>query len=131
MNLAINGLEYDLDVSPDCSLADVLRRELGLTGTKIGCGDGQCGTCTVLLNGRPVRSCVYPARRAAGKQVLTIEGLAASWGDPGELHPLQMAFVDRGAIQCGYCTPGMVMASKALVDRNPDPSVEEIKQLLI
>ena len=114
LNLIVNGVEYDLEVAPDAKLADVLRRDLGLTGTKIGCGDGQCGTCVVLLDGRPVRSCVYPARRAAGKQVLTIEGLAASWGDPDELHPLQRAFIDHGAVQCGFCTPGLLMAAARL-----------------
>ena len=85
MKLTVNGIEHDLDLGWNCSLADLIRNDLGLTGTKVGCGDGQCGTCVVLLDGRPVRSCVYPARRAAGKQVLTIEGLAASWGEPEEL----------------------------------------------
>ena len=102
--LIVNGVEYDLDVAPDAKLANVLRCDLGLTGTKIGCGDGQCGTCVVLLDGRPVRSCVYPARRAAGKRVLTVEGLAASWGDPDELHPLQRAFDVHGAVQCSKLT---------------------------
>ena len=105
ITLKVNGVEREVTVGPDTKLADVLRAELGLTGTKIGCSDGQCGSCAVLLNGRTVRSCVYPARRAAGKEVLTVEGLAASWGEPAELHPLQQAFVDHGAIQCGYCTP--------------------------
>ena len=80
MEFTVNGTQYELDIPPDRSLADLIRCDLGLTGTKIGCGDGQCGTCVVLLDGRPVRSCVYPARRAAGKEVLTVEGLAASWG---------------------------------------------------
>jgi CO/xanthine dehydrogenase Mo-binding subunit/aerobic-type carbon monoxide dehydrogenase small subunit (CoxS/CutS family) len=125
VKLNVNGIQYDLSVSADDMLADVLRRDLGLTGTKIGCGEGQCGSCTVLLDGRPVRSCVYPARRAAGKRVLTVEGLAASWGTPDEradparlgrahLHPLQRAFIEHGAVQCGFCTPGMLMAAAAL-----------------
>ena len=114
IKLTVNGTEHELEVAPDTPLADVLRRELGLTGTKIGCGDGQCGSCVVLLDGRPVRSCVYPVRKAAGKQVLTVEGLAASWGQPGELHPLQKAFVDHGAVQCGFCTPGLLMAAAGL-----------------
>lgn len=114
MKLAVNGIEHDLEVAPDAKLADVLRQELGLTGTKIGCGDGQCGSCVVLVDGRAVRSCVYPVRRAAGRQVLTVEGLAASWGEPDELHPLQRAFVDHGAVQCGFCTPGLLMAAAAL-----------------
>jgi CO/xanthine dehydrogenase Mo-binding subunit/aerobic-type carbon monoxide dehydrogenase small subunit (CoxS/CutS family) len=121
MNLTVNGITYELDVSPDRRLVDVLRQELGLTGTKVGCGDGQCGACVVLLDGRPVRSCVFPVRRAADKQVLTIEGLAASWGDPDELHPLQRAFIDHGAVQCGYCTPGMLMSAASLWLKLVDP----------
>ena len=114
MKLTVNGVEHELEVSPDAKLADVLRHHLGLTGTKIGCGDGQCGSCTVLLDGRPVRSCIYPAKRAVGKQILTIEGLAASWGDTEGLHPLQRAFIDHGTVQCGFCTPGLLMSAAAL-----------------
>jgi len=114
LQLTVNGVEYSLETSPDTKLADVLRRQLGLTGTKIGCGEGRCGACVVLVDGRPMRSCTYPASRAAGKQVLTIEGLTASWGDPGELHPLQRAFIDHGAVQCGFCTPGMLMSAASL-----------------
>jgi xanthine dehydrogenase molybdenum-binding subunit len=114
LRLAVNGAEFDLNIDPDTKLADVLRHELGLTGTKIGCGDGHCGACVVLLDGRPVRSCIYPARKAAGKEILTVEGLAASWGDPAKLHPLQRAFVDHGVVQCGFCTPGMLMSAVAL-----------------
>lgn len=121
MNLNVNGTSYEFDVPPDIPLVDVLRHELGLTGTKIGCGDGQCGACVVLLDGRPVRSCVFPVRRAAGKQILTIEGLAATWGDPDQLHPLQRAFVDHGAVQCGYCTPGMLMSAASLWLKLSDP----------
>ncbi len=114
MKLIINDTEHDLEVTPETKLADLLRRDLGLTGTKVGCGEGQCGTCVVLLDGRPVRACVFPAHRAEGKHVLTIEGLAASWGDPDELHPLQRAFIEHGAVQCGYCTPGMLMTAAGL-----------------
>ncbi|HET92080.1 MAG TPA: ATP-binding cassette domain-containing protein [Chloroflexi bacterium] len=114
MKLTVNNVEYDLPVTSDTRLADLLRRDLGLTGTKIGCGEGQCGTCVVLLDGRPVRACIFPAHRAEGKHVLTIEGLAASWGASDELHPLQRAFIEHGAVQCGYCTPGMLMAAAAL-----------------
>jgi selenium-dependent xanthine dehydrogenase len=114
MRLVVNGGEHELEVSPDTKLSDVLRCDLGLTGTKIGCSDGQCGSCIVLVDGRPVRACVYPALRAAGRQILTVEGLAASWGDPQALHPLQQAFIDHGAVQCGFCTPGLLMAASAL-----------------
>jgi CO/xanthine dehydrogenase Mo-binding subunit/aerobic-type carbon monoxide dehydrogenase small subunit (CoxS/CutS family) len=117
MKLTINGIEYDLQVTPDTKLADVLRNELGLTGTKIGCSDGQCGSCVVLVDGRAVRACIYPARRVEGKEVLTVEGLAGSWGSPDELHPLQKAFVEHGAVQCGFCTPGLLMAAAALWTR--------------
>ncbi len=120
VQLTVNGSEFDLQVDPDAKLADVLRRELGLTGTKIGCGDGQCGACVVLLDGRPVRSCVYPAHRAAGRRVLTVEGLAASWGDPAELHPLQRAFIDHGVVQCGFCTPGMLMSAVAVWNKKTE-----------
>jgi len=140
MKLIVNGIEYDLEVTPDTKLADLLRRDLGLTGTKIGCSDGQCGSCVVLVDGRAVRSCIYPARRVEGKEILTIEGLAGSWGDPGELHPLQKAFVEHGAVQCGFCTPGLLMAAAALWTRMvaskdsfpaDDTSVEgEIKRAL-
>ncbi|HUW12934.1 MAG TPA: 2Fe-2S iron-sulfur cluster-binding protein, partial [Anaerolineae bacterium] len=136
LQLTVNGVDYDLEVSPDAKLADVLRRSLGLTGTKIGCGEGQCGACVVLIEGRPMRSCTYPARRATGKQILTIEGLAASWGDPGELHPLQRAFIDHGALQCGFCTPGTLMSaaafwSKMVASAPSDPiSDEDLKHAL-
>jgi CO/xanthine dehydrogenase Mo-binding subunit/aerobic-type carbon monoxide dehydrogenase small subunit (CoxS/CutS family) len=134
IQFTVNGTDHKLEVGPDAKLADVLRYQLGLTGTKIGCSDGQCGSCVVLLDGRAVRSCVYPARRAHGKQVVTVEGLAATWGDPGELHPLQRAFIDHGAVQCGFCTPGLLMAAAGLwnkmVDSGLIPSDEEIKKAL-
>jgi CO/xanthine dehydrogenase Mo-binding subunit/aerobic-type carbon monoxide dehydrogenase small subunit (CoxS/CutS family) len=134
IQLTVNGTQYELQVTPDTKLADVLRRRLGLTGTKIGCSDGQCGTCTVLLDGRAVRACVYPAAKAAGREVLTVEGLAASWGDPHELHPLQKAFIEHGAVQCGFCTPGLLMAAAAMWNRMVEsgsiPEGEEIKRAL-
>jgi selenium-dependent xanthine dehydrogenase len=134
IELTVNGIKHALEVAPDAKLADVLRRDLGLTGTKIGCSDGQCGSCTVLLDGRAVRSCVYPIRRAAGKDVITAEGLAASWGDPDELHPLQRAFIEHGAVQCGFCTPGLLMAAAGLwnkmVDSSSVPDDEQIKAAL-
>jgi len=137
VRLLVNGIAHELEVTPDTKLADVLRHELGLTGTKIGCGDGQCGSCVVLLDGKAVRACTWPARRADGKSVLTVEGLAASWGDPGELHPLQKAFIDHGAVQCGFCTPGLLMAAAALWTKLVDDGAteeevteEEIKKAL-
>jgi xanthine dehydrogenase molybdenum-binding subunit len=134
MRLCVNGVEHDLEVAANAKLADVLRYSLGLTGTKIGCGEGQCGSCTVLLDGRPVRSCIWPAHRAAGKEVLTIEGLASSWSNPDELHPLQRAFVDHGAVQCGFCAPGAIMAAAGMwnkmVASGDAPSREEIERAL-
>lgn len=134
IQLIVNGAECSVKVGHDTSLADVLRRDLGLTGTKIGCGDGQCGSCVVLLDGRAVRSCTYPAAKAAGKQVVTVEGLAATWGQPGELHPLQKAFIDHGTIQCGFCTPGMLMATAGLwnkmVESGQVPDDEQIVKAL-
>jgi CO/xanthine dehydrogenase Mo-binding subunit/aerobic-type carbon monoxide dehydrogenase small subunit (CoxS/CutS family) len=137
IRLTVNGTEHELEISPDTKLADVLRGGLGLTGTKIGCGDGLCGSCVVLLDGKAVRSCIWPAHRAEGKSVLTVEGLAASWGKPGELHPLQKAFIEHGAVQCGFCTPGLLMAAAALWTRLVDDDAaegevteEEIKKAL-
>jgi selenium-dependent xanthine dehydrogenase len=134
MKLWVNDVEYEIDAPPDRALADVLRRDLRLTGTKVGCGEGQCGSCTVLVEGRPVRSCVYPARRAAGKHVLTVEGLALTWGDAGELHPLQRGFIEHGAVQCGFCTPGMLMSVAALwarmIDSGEMPGEAAIRRAL-
>ena len=115
--LQVNGNEYEIAVHANRTLLEVLREDLRLTGTKEGCDDGVCGTCTVLLDGVPVRSCLCLALEAQGKVITTIEGLAE--GD--QLHPLQRAFVDHGAIQCGYCSPGMILTAKALLDREPDP----------
>jgi carbon-monoxide dehydrogenase small subunit len=107
------------------TLAEFLREELGLTGTKIGCNEGECGACTVILSGEAVNSCLTLAVEADGKQAFTIEGLA---GEGGEVHPLQQAFLDAGAVQCGFCTPGMVMTAKALLDRNPRPTEREARK---
>jgi xanthine dehydrogenase molybdenum-binding subunit len=122
LQMTVNGQAVSLEVPEGRSLADVLRDDLGLTGTKIGCGEGTCGVCTVLVDGKPVRSCRFPALRAQGAQVLTIEGVARGDG----LHPLQEAFIRYGALQCGFCTPGMVMAALGILLRNPTPTDEEI-----
>lgn len=126
ITLTVNGQSHHLDVSLHRTLLEVLRDELGLTGTKYGCGMGECGACTVLIEGKPVLSCITLAATADGKAITTIEGLA----EDGNLHPVQQAFIDRGAIQCGYCTPGMILAAKALLDENPGPTEEEVKQYL-
>ena len=134
ITLILNGIEREAEIGPDTKLADMLRNDLGLTGTKIGCGDGHCGSCVVLLDGRAVRSCVYAAKRAAGKEVLTVEGLASSWGEPDELHPVQRAFIDHGAVQCGFCTPGLLMSAAALWNKmaasGDIPGDGEIKRAL-
>jgi aerobic-type carbon monoxide dehydrogenase small subunit (CoxS/CutS family) len=124
--LVVNGTRHRLPAAPERTLLSVLREELGLTGAKYGCGEGQCGACTVLLDGQPVRSCGVPLRAAAGKAVTTIEGLEKD----GVLHPLQQAFLDHEALQCGYCTAGMIVAGSALLARTPDPSEAEIKRAL-
>lgn len=124
MKLRVNGEPVQLLVEEDETLLDVLRDRLFLTGTKRGCGEGQCGHCTVILNGKAVNSCLTLALEAEGSQVLTIEGLAQG----NSLHPIQKAYVEAGAIQCGYCTPGMVMAIYSLLQRNPQPSEEEIRE---
>jgi len=126
VTIKLNGQEVTVEVKPDALLVDVLRDELELTGTKEACGEGECGACTVLLDGEPVTSCLVPALKAQGREVMTVEGLVSG----AELHPLQRAFVEHGAVQCGYCTPGMLMSAKALLDRNPHPSEEEIKQAI-
>jgi aldehyde oxidoreductase len=127
LSFYLNDQPVTLQVDPARNLLDVLRNELGLTGTKQGCDcEGECGACTVLLDGRPVRSCLTPVGKVAGRRVLTIEGL----GDPDHLHPLQAAFIETGAVQCGYCTPGMILAAKALLDREPNPTREQIVEAL-
>jgi aerobic-type carbon monoxide dehydrogenase small subunit (CoxS/CutS family) len=125
--LNVNGVGYPVEVEPWRSLLSVLRDEVGLTGSKEGCDDSECGACMVLLDGRPVNSCSYLALQADGREVMTIEGLAAP---DGELHPLQRAFLDQGGVQCGFCTPGMLISAKALLDENPTPSEEEIRLAL-
>lgn len=127
LNMRVNGKEVSVEVLPSAMLADVLRDQLGLTGVKIGCSVGECGACTVLIDGSPVASCITPALKAQGCDVLTIEGLAAP---NGELHPIQKAFLAEGAVQCGFCTPGMLLASVALLDENPDPTDAEIREAL-
>jgi aerobic-type carbon monoxide dehydrogenase small subunit (CoxS/CutS family) len=124
IRVTVNGIEIDGEIPPDRLLLDWLREDLGLTGTKRGCEQGECGACTVIMDGRPVLSCLLPALKADGAELLTIEGMA----DQGRLHPLQEAFWEEGAVQCGYCTPGMLLSAKALLDENPDPSPEEIKK---
>jgi carbon-monoxide dehydrogenase small subunit len=126
LEMKVNGDEYTLEVETHRTLLEVIRDDLGLTGTKLGCGGGECGACTVILNGKAVKSCLMLAFDADGKEILTVEGLAGE----GKLHKLQQAFVEHGAIQCGFCTPGMIMASKALLDENPHPSEQEIKGAL-
>jgi len=127
IKMKINGETLQVKIEPYESLVEVLRDKLNLTGTKKSCNLGNCGSCTVLLDGRPVNSCLVLALDAQGKEITTIEGIAAN----GEaLHPLQIAFVEEGAIQCGFCTPGMIMAAKGLLDRNLNPNEEEIRQAI-
>jgi carbon-monoxide dehydrogenase small subunit len=126
IHLKINSKPYDLEVPAHKRMVDLLREDLNLMGTKYGCGEGECGACTVLLDGQAVNSCLLLAIEADGCEVTTIEGLAQ--GD--QLHPLQQAFIAEGAVQCGFCTPGMILSSKALLDENPHPNDDEIKQAL-
>ncbi|MBI2355074.1 MAG: (2Fe-2S)-binding protein [Deltaproteobacteria bacterium] len=126
IKLEINGENFDVAISPAAYLIDVIRETVGLSGTKKGCGVGDCGACTVLIDGRPTLSCITLAVACAGKAITTIEGLSRG----SELHPVQRAFIDKGAVQCGFCTPGMVLSSKALLDENPHPSQDEIKTAL-
>jgi carbon-monoxide dehydrogenase small subunit len=124
--LTVNDERFELEVPANRTLLDVLRDELGLTGTKQGCGNGECGACTVLLEGEPVNACLILAVQANGKSVVTVEGLSKDGG----IHPIQEAFINHGAIQCGFCTPGMVLSVKALLDRNPEPKELEIREAL-
>lgn len=126
IDLEINGKTYSVEYPPDTPLLDVLRDELGLTGTKYGCGEGMCGACTVLVAGTARRSCQIPASVAAGKPITTIEGLEKN----GALHPVQQAFLDAGAFQCAYCTSGMILSSVSLLRATPDPSDEQILQAM-
>ena len=122
MDLIVNGTRHAIESDPDRPLLYVLRDELDLTGAKYGCGEGQCGACTVLLDGVGVRSCQTPARAAQGKSITTIEGLAFE----GRLHPMQQAFIDADAMQCGYCTPGMILAAASFLKKNPKPTAGDI-----
>jgi carbon-monoxide dehydrogenase small subunit len=124
LSMILNGKDVSVEVDPGDLLVHVLRDKLGLIGTKVACGEGECGACTVLVDGETVTSCIYPALKAQGREVTTIEGLA----EGGQLHPIQQAFVDVTAPQCGYCIPGMVMSAKALLDQNPHPARDEIKE---
>lgn len=127
LSLTVNGERHELAVDPRDTLLRAIRDHLGLTGTKEGCGEGECGSCTVLLDGKPVCSCIMLALDAEGREVTTIEGIA----EDGKLHPLQQAFVEHGAIQCGFCTPGMIVSAKALLDENPDPTEDEIRAAIV
>ncbi|MEK6600601.1 MAG: (2Fe-2S)-binding protein [Candidatus Binatota bacterium] len=124
VNVTINGRLYEEEVEPRLLLSHFLRETIGLTGTHVGCVIGECGACTILLDGRLVKSCLLFAPQADGKEILTIEGIAAD----GTLHPIQEAFVERYGLQCGYCTPGMILAAHHLLSKNPDPTEEEIRK---
>ncbi len=124
VKLTVNGTLYELSVQPWETLVEVIRDNLGLTGTKEGCGLGECGACTVIMDGKTVNSCLVLATEANGKQITTIEGLA----DDDKLHPIQEAFIEYGGLQCGFCTPGMIMSAKALLGENPSPDDEEIRR---
>jgi carbon-monoxide dehydrogenase small subunit len=126
IRLTVNGLARAVDVGPDALLVELLRDGLGLTGTKVGCGHGECGACTVLLDGEPVNSCLVFAAQCRGRSVVTIEGLAES----GELDRIRDAFVETGAVQCGYCTPGMAMSAYALLSSNPNPTRDDIVEAI-
>jgi carbon-monoxide dehydrogenase small subunit len=126
LKIRVNGEMYELQVRPKALLSDILRRDLKLTGTKRGCLESTCGVCTVILDGKAVRSCSILALQANGHEVMTIEGLAQG----GKLHPVQEAFIDQGAIECGFCIPGRVMIAKALLDENPRPTREEVKMAM-
>ena len=126
ISLNVNGESYEVEVEPWDRLSEVLRDKLNLTGTKRGCDYGGCGCCTVIMNGHAIYSCMFPAPRAEGKKIITIEGL--SNGD--QLDPLQQSFIDHGGVQCGYCTPGIIMSAKALLLHNPTPTEEEVRKAI-
>jgi len=126
INFILNGKPIHVEVPPHWTLLRLLREKLGLTGTKEGCGIGECGACTVLLDGMPVNACLVLAPKAEGREVQTVEGL----GSGKSLHPLQKSFIDHGAVQCGFCTPGILMSSKALLEKIPHPNREEVKEAI-
>jgi carbon-monoxide dehydrogenase small subunit len=126
--LNVNGITYELHVEGTATLADVIRNEIGLTGIKLMCNEGDCGACTVLMDNRPVLSCMMLAIDAEGTEIMTIEGLADA--DTGELHPIQASFVERSGMQCGVCTPGMILTAKALLDENPEPDEDDVREAL-
>ena len=126
IRLTVNGVSYEIAVKPWATLLEVLREDLGWTGTKEGCGLGECGACTIIMDGRVVNSCMVLAGEADGRVITTIEGLA----DGDELHPIQKAFVEQGGVQCGFCTSGMIMSTKALLDENPNPTEEEMRRAI-
>lgn len=127
ITLKVNGITYTLDVLPQRTLVEVLRETLGLTGTKKSCSEGECGACTVLMDGKPVASCLLLAIDAQEKEILTIEGLS----EGEKLHPIQEAFLKNGGIQCGFCTPGMVMSAKAFLDEHPAPTPAEVRKAIV
>ena len=126
VSFVINGKKEEREISPNISLLELLRDHLGLTGAKKGCEIGECGACTVILDGRPVYACLVLAPKVDGKEIITIEGI----GEEGKLYPVQKAFLTHGAVQCGFCTPGMILAAKALLDEKPNPSREEIEDAI-
>jgi aerobic carbon-monoxide dehydrogenase small subunit len=126
MKIKVNGREHEIASAPSTTLLDVLRYELRLTGTKEGCSTGSCGSCTVLIDGKAINSCLVIAAEVEGKEILTIEGLS----ERGKLHPLQQALMDEGAVQCGFCTPGIILTAKAFLDSNPHPTETQIRQAI-
>lgn len=126
LRVTINGEHMELDVKPDMRLLDLLRDQLYMTGTKEGCGKGECGACTVIMNGKAVNACIIPVMRAMDAVIETIEGVAKD----GKLHALQEEFINKGAVQCGFCTPGMIMSAKALLEKNDEPTTEEVQEAI-
>ena len=124
VRMRVNGNQVEREIPADRLLVDFIREDLGLMGTKKGCEEGECGACTLIMDGKSVASCLIPAFKADGAEILTVEGLA----DDAQLHPLQQAFLEEGAVQCGYCTAGMLLSAKALLDENPNPTVQEVKK---